>query len=100
MSQYNYYPKDLSLPKQVILGKVRVGPGEGAHPCYSLNCNKVDSISTFPTESNWYIGTSNRSHYLIKTSEMQYLQINSNLTVNIGLEQVTVTSDLFRLTVS
>ena len=31
MLQYRYYLEDLSLPEQVILGKVRVGPVEGAH---------------------------------------------------------------------
>ena len=34
--QYNYYLIDLSVPEQVILGKVRVGPGEEVSSDYPL----------------------------------------------------------------
>ena len=43
-SQYNYYFEDPSLPMQVILGKVRVVPGEGAQPWFAIQCNKLHSI--------------------------------------------------------
>ena len=60
MSYYNYYFEDLSLPMQVILGKVGVVPGEGAQPWFSPQYNKVDSTLTFPSASNWHICSSNQ----------------------------------------
>ena len=78
MSKYNYYLEDLSLPKQVILGKVRVGPGEGPHPRFSLNCNKVDYTLKFPSASNWYICMSNQTiiwYKLLKCNTSRLIQI-------------------------
>ena len=54
--QYNYFIIDLSVPKQVIPGKARVGPGEEVPLVYSLLiCKKENSTLMFPSASNWYI---------------------------------------------